>query len=140
MDNAVNKKDFKNNINVNTKAKSGLYDFNKVDVFDIGRARDNAKKHSISKVYDYADKVSASINEAIKKESERGNSKCNVYISLKDVFGGAEISSKEYSDMIDYIAELYSHNGYDISVCSSRLITGFPVEKDNTYLKVYVSW
>lgn len=140
MENSVNKEAFKGNINANVKDKNGFYDFNKVDVFSISKARENTKKHGVSKMYDYASKVSSSINEAIKKESEKGNSKCNVYVNLKEIFGDAVISTKEYYAMVDYITGLYSLKGYNISVYSSRMIMQFPIERDNIYLKVYIGW
>lgn len=89
MGNSVNKEAFKGNINANVKDKNGFYDFDKVDVFNISKARENTKKHGVSKMYDYASKVSSSINEAIKKESEKGNSKCNIYM----------LTSRKFSEM-----------------------------------------
>lgn len=132
MDN-MNTKDNKNN-------KYDSCDFSKVEVYDIDKARDNLKKNSHSKFYEYANKISLIVNDSIKKESEKGNSKCNVYINLKEIFGKSDISTKDYSSMIDYITGLYSLKGYDISVYSSRMITKFPIERNDIYLKVYISW
>lgn len=140
MENSVNKETFNNKGGKNMKDKNGFYDFSKVDVFNIDMARENSKKHGVSKIYDYAGKVSASINESIKKESEKGNSKCNVYVNLKEIFGDAAISTREYSALVDYITGIYSLEGYDISVYSSRMVVQFPIEKENIYLKVYIGW
>lgn len=140
MTNSVNKETFNNKDGKNMKDKNGFYDFSKVDVFNIEKARENSKKHGASKIYDYAGKVSALINEAIKRESEKGNSKCNVDVNLKEIFGDAVISTRECSALVDYITGLYSLKGYDISVYSSRMVMQFPIEKENIYLKVYIGW
>ena len=116
------------------------YNFDRVEVYDIEKARENILKSSRARVYDYASKVSEVINSYIKKESEIGNTKCNVYINLKEIFSDAAISTKDYSSMLDYITGLYSLKGYDISVHSSRRIIQFPIKEDNIYLKVYISW
>lgn len=44
MENSVNKEAFKGSINANVKDKNGFYDFNKVDVFDISKARAKYKE------------------------------------------------------------------------------------------------
>lgn len=125
---------------VKAKARYKDYDFSNADVFDISKARENTKKRGYPKIHEYANKVVAKINDKIKEESESGGSSCSIYVNLKEVFGAAKISSNDYYTMIDYITGLYSVNGYNISVYSSRMVMRFPIERDDIYLKACVSW
>lgn len=131
-------------INKNAKDnKYNTYDFNKIDVYDISKARENTKKLSRPRMYDYANNVSKKINEAIKAESEKGNSRCSVFITLKEIFGEAMITTSDYFKMLDYITGLYSLKGYDISVYTSRIIRKFPdqpSQRASTYMKIYIGW
>lgn len=116
------------------------YDFDKVEIFDINKARENSSKPSRLKIYDYAEKISAKINESIKKESELGNTQCNIYIKLKDIFGEAGISNREYSRLVDYLASAYSFKGYSISICVKGTMIRDLLRNTNGLLKICVKW
>lgn len=116
------------------------FDFDKVEVFDIGRARENASKSSCSKMYDYAEKISTRINESISRESKLGYSQCDTFILFKDIFGEAGISNRDYSELIDYIVTAYNMEGYNIS-CHIKATTIRDLTKhSNGCLKVHTSW
>lgn len=116
------------------------FDFDKVEVFDIDKARENSSKLSRLKMYDYAEKISAKINESIKKESELGNTQCHTYIELKDIFGETELSNEEYDRLIDYLASAYSLKGYSTSWSVKRTAIRNLLKNTNGLLKVCVEW
>lgn len=135
-----NFENIKNNAN---EDKTVSYDFDRVDVYDIKKARENTKKLSRPKMYDYANKISKKVNESIKAASEKGDSRCNVFITLKEIFGEAMVTTNDYLKILDYITGLYSLKGYDISVYTSRIIRKFPdqpSQRASTYMKIYIGW
>lgn len=116
------------------------FDFDKVEVFDINKARENANTPSRLKMYDYAGKISKKINESIDRESRLGYMKCDTYIPFKDIFGEAGISSREYSRLIDYIATAYNMEGYDISLCIKATTIRDLAKHSDGFLKAHTSW
>ena len=143
MENSVNKEAFKGNVDTNIKDKNGFYDFNKVDVFDISKARANTKRLSYPKMYEYANRIAEVINKTIRSESEKGNTRCGVFINFEDIFGESEVKMADYNKILDYITGLYSVKGYDIAAYTSRMVTktgNMPIHRSNIFLKIYIGW
>ena len=116
------------------------FDFDKVEVFDINKARENANTPYRLKMYDYAEKISKKINESIDRESRLGYMKCDTYIPFKDIFGEDGISSREYSKLIDCVATAYNMEGYNISLCVKATTIRDLAKHSDGFLKAHTSW
>lgn len=116
------------------------FGFDKVEVFDINKARENANTPSRLKMYDYAEKISKKINESIDRESRLGYTKCDTYIPFKDIFGEAGISSREYNRLIDCIVNAYNMEGYNISLCVKATTIRDLAKHSDGFLKAHTSW